>query len=472
MKNKIRMIFLIIFIIVPCVVWIYEKFRPIPENLSYKGETHKSNFKFIKDLTYISNTGEKVVEQEIFEEMFKEIDEAEEFVLVDLFLYNDDYDKSSGNKLPKLSESLTNKLLDKKKSNPNISMVVITDPINTFYGSYLPEQLKELKNAGVQVVITDLSEVKDSNPIYSNFYRAYLQWIPKTDQGSLPNIFDSTKPKTKFTSYLDLLNFKANHRKVLATEKNAIIASSNPHDGSFYHSNIGFKVSGDIINDIIKSERAVLRISKEDTTTISKFKAKNNIDGKSEIKLLTEGKINEELLKNINESEKGENLKIGVFYLSSRDIVDALKNAGDRGVNISIILDLNKDAFGKKKIGIPNKQVAKELVEHNVQIRWYETQGEQFHSKMLIRENKNEVTIVGGSANFTRRNLNDLNLETDLSIKGKKEDLEIQKVLEYYNRIWNNEGGTYTSEYEKYAEDKIYKDVIYWIQEVTGLSTF
>lgn len=58
-------------------------------------------------------------------------------------------------------------------------------------------------------------------------------------------------------SYLTLLNVKANHRKAVVTEKEAMVTSSNPHDASGFHGNIALKVTGPIINDILKSEEAV-----------------------------------------------------------------------------------------------------------------------------------------------------------------------------------------------------------------------
>lgn len=64
-------------------------------------------------------------------------------------------------------------------------------------------------------------------------------------------------------SYLKLLNVKANHRKVVASEKSALISSGNVHDASAYHSNMALEVSGPIIAEIIESEQAVLRLSGE-----------------------------------------------------------------------------------------------------------------------------------------------------------------------------------------------------------------
>ncbi|MEK1832278.1 hypothetical protein AAAC51_35465 [Priestia megaterium] len=54
-----------------------------------------------------------------------------------------------------------------------------------------------------------------------------------------------------------MLNVKANHRKVVATDQSVIISSANPHDASFYNSNMAFEVKGNIIGDVVKSEQAV-----------------------------------------------------------------------------------------------------------------------------------------------------------------------------------------------------------------------
>ncbi len=50
-----------------------------------------------------------------------------------------------------------------------------------------------------------------------------------------------------------------------------------------------------------------------------------------------------------------------MFYLSERQIIKALIAAQQRGVQVRVLLDPNKDAFGREKNGIPNRQVAAEL---------------------------------------------------------------------------------------------------------------
>lgn len=96
------------------------------------------------------------------------------------------------------------------------------------------------------------------------------------------------------------MNFKANHRKVLITEKEAIVSSANPHDASGYHSNIAFKVKGEIVEDLYKSEQAVVKLS-GGTLENRTFKTANK--GEYEVRLITEGKIRESIIQGIRQSK-------------------------------------------------------------------------------------------------------------------------------------------------------------------------
>lgn len=72
-----------------------------------------------------------------------------------------------------------------------------------------------------------------------------------SQNGFLPNAFNPDGAKASFGSYFDMLNFKANHRKVVLNEQQALVTSANiTHDGSSYHSNIGFVVTGAILEDL------------------------------------------------------------------------------------------------------------------------------------------------------------------------------------------------------------------------------
>jgi len=390
-----------------------------------------------------------------------------------MFLFNDAYDRK--NSFPPLSDELTDALILQKQKYPEIQILFITDEINTFYGAYPSRHLEKLKENGVQVVITDLTQIRDSNPLFSGPWRLFrLNKLDPAGKGWLPNAFSPDSPKVTLTSYLRLLNFKANHRKVLITENQALVTSFNPHDASGNHSNIAFVVDSKIIDDLLESEKAVVKFSGGQPFTfngsVTEVKNKN-----AKVQLLTEAKIRDSLIQEIAATKKGDEIKMAMFFLAQHDIIDELIKASERGVQVRLVLDANKDAFGIEKNGVPNRPVANKLVKDSkgrIRIKWYSTHGEQFHSKLTIFEKNEETILIGGSANLTRRNIDDYNLETNLKVILPKNDPESRKVRQYFDRIWYNQGGEYTLDYSAFAEDSLFKKVLYEIQERAGLSSF
>ena len=272
-----------------------------------------------------------------------------------------------------------------------------------------------------------------------------------------------------------MLNFKANHRKVLITDDAAMVTSANPHDGSSYHSNIAFKFRGEAASRLLDSEKAVAAFSgtKIDGIEYRYDPAKLRKDTK--VLILTEDKIRDKVLESIEETEAGDEIDLGMFYLSHREIIGQLIEAADRGVKVRVILDPNKDAFGFEKSGIPNRQAAAELIDQSngkIEVRWYLTQGEQYHTKILGVFRSDETTLIGGSANYTRRNLDNYNMETDLMATVHKDDALSKDFRGYFDRIWANRDAIYTGDYSEYEDNSILKKLIYRFQEKTGLGTF
>ncbi|MCC5894122.1 MAG: phospholipase D family protein [Alkalibacterium sp.] len=478
--HKKTLIFVLLFIFfIPVTVSLIHQFKDVPDGISMEGEIHHtSEFQFLYDLTYENADGTVEHEQEIFDTIYQLIDDAEEFIVVDMFLFNDDYDHTDPDlDFPNLSSEFADALIAKKESTPDLEIVFITDPINTFYGSYIPDTLERMTDSGIDVMITDLDPLRDSNPVYSGLYRSYLQWFGTSDASYLPNILRPQGPEINIRSYTGLLNFKANHRKIIMNEQEAIISSANPHDASSYHSNVAYRLRGELLNDLLESEKAVVEMSGYDTSLFDSFTVQTDVsesDEAYEVQLLTEGKIKEQILDYIHQATSEDAIKIGLFYLSDSDIIDALWDAQSREVTVQLILDINQDAFGNEKIGIPNRPVADELTKDDsrIEIRWYRSNGEQYHSKFFLLETLEDVTMIGGSTNFTRRNMDDFNLETNVRVSGSKDQPEIIEMLSYFDRLWENQDGLYTVDYTTHAESSTWKNRLYQFQEWSGLSTF
>jgi phosphatidylserine/phosphatidylglycerophosphate/cardiolipin synthase-like enzyme len=164
-----------------------------------------------------------------------------------------------------------------------------------------------------------------------------------------------------------------------------------------------------------------------------------------------------------------------MFYLSHRGVVEALIGAARRGADVRLILDPNRDAFGREKDGIPNRSVAHELTRGgrgNVAIRWYRTEGEQFHTKLAVIRTGGEVIANLGSANLTRRNIGDLNLEANFELRAPAGSPLDRQLAATFDRWWRNDGGVFTDPYERWEDTSRWQAFKYRVMEATGLSTF
>ncbi|WP_321330332.1 phospholipase D-like domain-containing protein [uncultured Ilyobacter sp.] len=441
----------------------------IPKGTSVRGTPYYTrNVDFLMDETYVKD-GERHVKQQILDYALDIMDSAEEFIVVDMFLYNSIYDSDSD--FPAVTKAVTEKLIEKK--NEGLEIYLITDEINTFYKVYDIWEFKALKEAGIKIIETDMTKVRDSNITYSILWRTVFKWFGTGGIGWVKNPFSEDAPRVTVRGYLKLLNLKANHRKVVVSEKKALVASMNFHDASGYHSNIGFGVEGPVVKEILNSEIDVASFSGENISL--KIRESEEEEGEIRVTLLTEKMIGENIEDLINTTEPGNEIKIGMFYLGDRRVIGELIKAGKRGVKIKIILDGNIEAFGRNKNGIPNRVVAWELKRKgggNIEVRWYNTSGEQFHSKFIIVNKEDEVILIGGSANFTKRNIQGYNLETDLMLEAPIENKLSLKANSYFNNMWGNIGGNYTLSYEEKAEESYVKYFLYRFQEFSGWSTF
>lgn len=473
---KLKHLFAIGCVIYVCSV-VYGACKPLPGGVSKWFESSKTNdVKLLVDKTY-EKENHMYYNHEIFNEQLKTIQEADDFIILDMFLFNNTYDGQK--KFTKLTETLTQALIDKKKESPNIRIYMLTDPINSFYGSYTPEHYRKLRDNGIVLYETNLVKLRDSNPLYSGLWRPTLRWFGNNENGIITNIFSKDAPNVTVRGFGRLLNMKANHRKTLVTEDAAIISSSNPHDPSAHHQNIAVKVTGKLQEDLIKSEVNALNMSgsKLSASDFNITHRAYSSDMDYTTTLVTEGKIKAALLEQINMTKTGDRVKMGMFYLSDRDIIKALIKASKRGVGIQMILDVNKEAFGKEKPGIPNKPVAHELISKSndrIQVKWAVSHGEQFHAKYTLFQYKDSKTstLILGSANLTRRNVGDYNMETDVIISGRSNLPVFHRLNQEFSEMWNNEQAYVTDDYEVRKDPSFIKDVIYRVQEFTGISSF
>ena len=464
----------------------------------------------IDDTAWDPTAGKRVFNQEIFDEILAMIGRADRFLFLDMFLWNP-WKGSVPGEHRKLSTELAEALIQRKQEIPDLDIIVLSDPINRIYGSSQPGFFKDLFQSGIPVVSTDLTFLSDSNRIYAPYWSIlekvlnspmFKKWAGAP---RLSNPFETGGPEISILQFGRMLRFNANHRKVVVagsskTGLEMLIGSLNPADGSSAHSNMALHVRGRSVLEILHSELEVLRWSLEGqnnlitgTTDALLFKAESvrrqavgltggtaAAPGWPEVKVLTEGAVGRSLVSLFEGTSMGDEVRIALFYLSQREIVEAIKKAVERGVTIRLILDANRDAFGMRKIGIPNRPVAAELMklsdEHDISVRWADTHGEQFHTKsasIIYRHSGNSVFITG-SANWTRRNIGNFNLEADLLLDNAPHITEA--FNRYFDTLWDNSDGlSHTLPYEDWQENglkRFIKTGVYRFQERWGAGTF
>ena len=462
---------------------IYQAFKPLPEGIGQPMPLRTSNdVALFTDITYLDAAGTRHSDQQVFDEILRLIGQAERLVVLDMFLFNDFTGADATPSLRPLSAELTHALIDRKRAVPGLQALVITDPINTLYGGMPSKHLDALRAAGVEVVVTDLGKLRAPNPAWSGFWHLCCRWAGNRDSGGwLPSPFGEGKASLR--SYLSLLNLNANHRKTLVVDEGAgwtgLVATANPHDGSSAHGNAALRFRGDAALDLLRSERPVVAMSGNAwlTAAVQATAKQSNMaasKGEAQVQVVTEGRIRDALLATVENAKTGDRLDIAVFYFSHRALVKAVIAAQQRGVQARVLLDPNEDAFGRKKNGIPNRQVALELHRAGVPLRWCDTHGEQCHTKMMLKQSTDGPTeLIIGSANYTRRNLDDYNLESSARVLADANAGVMQQASRYFEQSWGNTDGRLISvPYANYADDSRLRYWRYRFTEATGLSSF
>jgi len=441
----------------------------MPDGMNFAATTRVDNVQLLVDECWVDKSGKRHVNQQIFKGVRDLINNAEHFILLDMFLLNNfGYTEAEG--YYPLSDELTEWLVAKKRDNPQIEIIFISDPVNTLYGAVESPHFKAMQKAGIKVVVTDLDQLPDSNPIYSTPWRLLARPFGTGPGCMMPNPMG--EGRISMRSFLKLLNMKANHRKVAISEQEMMVLSSNPHSGSSAHWNTALHVKQGGMKMMWQAEKAMLAFSRMKEIPSPVFR--EEVGSKFKLELLTEEKVCDRVVELLQNIEKGGRIDLSMFYFSDRRIIDALIQAQKRGSYVRVILDANKDAFGREKNGMPNRQTAALLNEYKIPVRWAHTSGEQFHVKMIyVEQMSGDATLLTGSSNYTSRNLENYNAESCLAVTGSVDSEIMTKQRRTFERWWDNpDGRSYTLHYKVYADENLLRRFWAWFQEFSGLSSF
>ena len=418
---------------------------------------------------------------------------AKKFIIATAFLFDCFYSETRVER--DIVGELTEAIILQKKKYPHMTAVLILDPINKGYGNRVSPAVKKLTENGIDVFYSDLLSTESATKIgLAEFMRESFSFVNEKYfriPGKVLSVFTGIKLPIKNSVDSRGISaemiwmasaLKANHRKIIVTDTpdgsyETLVSTANPHNASIPSTNFAISVKGSIgkyiymvlredalhsasIDDVIFSEKSknyrksffknkVPALNISDTTA-------EDINEPASVSFMTEGKIKDTVIETLRCVEPDDQVRIQMFYLSEREVVEELIKTASRVNNpVIIILDPNKDAFNQVKDGTPNRQVAAYLMQKKeelglkLEIRWYDTHGEQNHAKIMsITDAKaDKYQLLTGSCNWTGKNLNNINMESNILVKGSKK-LNTQ-FNNLFDKFWtNSDSMIYTIKYQ------------------------
>ena len=531
-----------------------------PLGVDYESPMRDSdNVEFHYDLTYLDKDGNIRYDRKIWDATYKIVDEAKDYLIVEMFLFNDIYNKDKEH-YPEFAKEYTRRLIKKKMENPDLKVYVLSDENNNLYGAFEHPFITDMKKAGIDVIVVDIFKLKDTFPWYSPIWRTLIEPHGNPQgKGWIGNFYGPMWPKLTLRNLLRALNVKADHRKIFLNEGNVVISSANIHDPSYFHENVAISANGEIVKDVLQglkhvaefsggkidvdekqgnqinnsqignlveneknlvnnsiknnfledeNEKKVREIEKkkedfveEETRrfaqtgklpeksqesndkkqqddlkvgdVLTRFDDENN---RYKLQFVTEAKIGEHLDKDIENTKAGDEILMGMYFLADRGVVDRLIKASNRGVKIRIIFDRSRDAFGMSTNGLPNKPVSKKLkkkTKNKIEIKWYFTNNEQYHTKItLIKKTDGNVIIQTGSANLIRKNIRGYIMDANFRILTNNNSKLTKDIYTYFDRLWENKDGLFTVNFDDEPTTKASTDFMYKILDATQLGSF
>jgi len=510
-----------------------------PLGINYESPIRETeNAEFHYDLTYLDKDGNIQYDRNLWDATFKVVDNAKDYLIIEMFLFNDLYNKDKEH-FPEFAKEYTERLVKKQQENPNLKVYILADENNNFYGAFEHPFITSMKNAGINVIIVDIFKLKDTFPWYSPIWRTFIKPMGNPqNKGWITNFYGDMWPKLTIRNLLRALNVKADHKKVFLNEKEVVVSSANIHDPSYFHENIAIYTDGPIVKDVLHDLQLVAKFSdseinvddsnketkskiemdladktkiRKDTMNIGNLEDKNNDminleenisdskknekgekeslsfnSGKNEIidtegktykiQYLSEGAIGKYLDADIDSLKSGDELLMGMYFLADRGVIDRLIKAANRGVKIRMIFDRSRDAFGMSTNGLPNKPVSKKLkkkTKGKIEIKWYFTNNEQYHTKItLMKKTDGSVIINAGSANLIKKNIRGYIMDSNFRILTTQDSKISKDVYTYFDRLWENKDGLFTINFDDEPTTSGFSDFMYKILDATQLGSF
>src|SRR5258706_6790999 len=332
-----------------------------------------------------------------------------------------------------LARELADALLLRKRQRPNLKVMLVTDPRNEVYGGTPSRTLSALERAGIVVVRTRLERLRDPNPLYSSLWRLCVGWWSDP--------FDETPGKATLRSSLRRRNLKADGRQLLVADDGAggwtsIVMSAASTGaaasiGGAVSAGLGLEIRGHLAAAIVASELQLAAWSTDDDRLPAVPPVDSRGVGTIDARFLTEGAIQAALRDAIAIAGSGDSIKIAVQAFGDRQMVDAVVRAAARGARVQLLLDP----------GSPETQAAAgELLREepgSIEVRW-RARDSRAEAGYAVIQHRSDVWFEGGSANFTRRGLDDLDLAADIELHMPARAGPARLATELFAKHWSS----------------------------------
>jgi hypothetical protein len=319
-----------------------------------------------------------------------------------------------------VTRELAQGLLARKRLRPHLKVVLVTDPANEAFGGSRAQTLASLEQAGVIVARVRLDRLRDSNPLYSGLWRLAFGWWSDP--------FDETPGRATLPALARTRNSKSDQRQLMVADDGsggwiAIIAPAGAA--------ASLTLRGPLARAIIAGELQVAAWSTDDDRLPVGPSMDDRGVGSIDARFLTEGAIETALLDAIGAAGSGDRLGIAVENLGDRRLIAAALRAAVRGASLQVLLARNRE---------PNQAVADELLRGGggrIEIRWYLGSDAASLPKLLLFRHGDDVWMNLGTANYTRRNLGDLNLAASVELRMPVRAAAARAVTEYFSEAWS-----------------------------------
>ncbi|HLZ96582.1 MAG TPA: phospholipase D-like domain-containing protein [Steroidobacteraceae bacterium] len=352
-----------------------------------------------------------------------------------------------------LATRLADALVLRKRQRPNISVMLVTDPRNEVYGGSPSRTLDALERMGIVVVRTRLERLRDPNPAYSSLWRLCVGWWS--------NPFDEMPGEATWRSSLRRHNAKADRRQLLVADDGAggwtSIVTSAAAAGGTVSAAVGLEIRGQLAAPIVASELQIAAWSTDDDRLPGAPPVDTRGVGSIDARFLTEGAIQAALRDAAGIAGRGDSIKIAVREFSDRQVVDAVLRAAVRGARVQLLLDPGSFA---------TRAAAGELLREEpgtIEVRWRDRDSRAEAGYALI-QHRNDVWFDVGSADFTRRDLDDLDLAADVELHMPARAGPARAAILRFAKHWSN-----ADAYAVHADESRETYWRYRIAEATGL---